>query len=167
MPIWGRQSAGGGGERTNVRYTGQDYGRGVPSTRRRRDLASSRAREQEAALRSSSWGAQENPYNQAMAAARAQADAEAYLTNNRFRTMMGIKNTMDSMRSGRPNYGTNLPFQNIPAAAAMTGLNLPQSGFQTYADLAAAGRLGDETTKAVVSDPNYGGMRETASARGR
>lgn len=122
--LWGRQSNMGAGTRTSGGYRGEEYGTGRPRTIQRDDIAAQRKRamEQASALESR----RTDPYNDAMAQARAQADAERLLQNSRFNTMMGLKNTMDSMRSGRPNYGTNLQFQNIPAAASMVGMNLPQ-----------------------------------------
>ena len=120
--MWGNQSNMGAGTRTSGGYRGTEYGTGRPRTTQRADIMGKRADQQASALEASQGSA----YNDAMAQARAQADAERLLQNSRFNTMMGLKNTMDSMRSGRPNYGTNLQFQNIPAAASMVGMNLPQ-----------------------------------------
>lgn len=59
--------------------------------------------------------------------------------------MMQTKDLLDRMRSGRPSYGINQGFFNMPAAAAMTGMNLPKSGFEVYADIAKAGILPDRS----------------------
>jgi hypothetical protein len=56
--------------------------------------------------------------------------------------MMAAKDRLDFMpRVSTGGIGGTESWRNIPAAAAMTGINLPRSGFDVYADIAQAGRL--------------------------
>lgn len=56
------------------------------------------------------------------------------------RDMMQTKEILDRLAPFNIGGGTNLEFRQMPAAAAMTGMNLPESGFDVYTRLAGAGR---------------------------
>jgi hypothetical protein len=58
------------------------------------------------------------------------------------RDLMQTKGVLDQMRTG-PQYGTNQQFFNMPAAASLTGMQLPRSGFDTYAMLAGSAPSAD------------------------
>ena len=54
--------------------------------------------------------------------------------------MMQAKQTLDFMpRISTGGIGGTESWRNIPAAAAMTGINLPRSGMDVYSDIATAG----------------------------
>ncbi|MCP4900204.1 MAG: hypothetical protein GY906_24800 [bacterium] len=79
-----------------------------------------------------------DPYKQTMQGARAAADAGTYMKGQQFRDMMQQKSDLDAMTPFNIAGGTNTQWRNMPAASAMTGLNLPGSGWETYAALAGA-----------------------------
>jgi hypothetical protein len=70
--------------------------------------------------------------------------ASELMSKSKVRGMMSTKDLLDRLRSGEgaPGYGQSMgnQFFNMPAAAAMTGVDLPRSGFEVYADLAQAGQ---------------------------
>jgi hypothetical protein len=81
------------------------------------------------------------------------------------RDMMTVRTDLDTLEDPFHqgfNYGTNRNFRNIPAAAALTGLNLPTSGFDTYSNIAGAGSRQSAAAEGAASDwrlwdPKYGG----------
>lgn len=59
------------------------------------------------------------------------------------RDMMQTKSVLDAMTPFNTAGGTNTEFRNMPAAASLTGMQLPQSGWDVYTRLAAAGPAPD------------------------
>lgn len=70
------------------------------------------------------------------------------------RDMMQAKGVLDQMTPFNTAGGTNTGFRNMPAAASLTGNQLPQSGFNTYAMLAGAAPPVDPQAQAQARSLN-------------
>lgn len=78
------------------------------------------------------------------------------------RDMMQTKLVLDQMTPFNTAGGTNTQFRNMPAASAMTGLNLPRSGWETYAMLAGAAPPADPSQQARAN-----AMQQSSALLGR
>jgi hypothetical protein len=102
------------------------------------------------------------------------SQARSSATRGATRDMLTTKTDLDSLLGpwGRGyNYGINPAFKNMPAASAMTGLSLPPSGFETYANLAGAGSRQSATAEQAASDwrlwnPEYRADRRVTAGQG-